>query len=343
MVIKQGSSYDKVPPCPDIPYRRLQYQQGNSNIKVNLKIPAVPTGNNVWYIGYMQFESEARRDGIDLEYEHSMQEQSERENRNASESYDAESALVFVSVSPRRMMRDMYESLTCIDLDYEHEMQRKHCSWIERAGGQGTNHLLHRRWVLTNSNDEILLRVASNGPTCISVHTYVRNMSDEARVHAHHPFVAMIYLLGNAETSSTVYVSASFLRTCTSLTSCATMPNPFRQVEEMLQFESSWDTIFGSPQSCSASSMRSHRKVADCGKKRSEDSQFEDLGLTMTHDRPIVTTQLWLPLLVPLLAPITAHTHLAIATVKIVTCLPVPMLTAYETDCILSGMQESMS
>eukprot|EP00978_Attheya_sp_CCMP212_P016691 scaffold43955_cov50-Attheya_sp.AAC.1 len=104
----------------------------------------------------------------------------------------------------------MDESLACIDRDYEHEMQRKHCSWIEQPDGQGTNHLLHRRWVLTNSNDAVLLRVASNGPTCISVHTHVRNMSDEARVNDHHPFVVMIYLLRNAETSSTVYVSAPF-------------------------------------------------------------------------------------------------------------------------------------
>lgn len=154
-------------------------------------------------MAYMQFESEARRDGVDLEYEHSMQEQSERESQNISEPYDTESALV----SPRRMLRDMDESLACIDLDYEHEMQRKHCSWIE--GGQG--HFMHRRWVLTNSNDEVLLRVDANGPTCFSVHTHVRNISDEACVHDQHPFVAMIYLLRNAETSSTVYVSVPFL------------------------------------------------------------------------------------------------------------------------------------
>jgi hypothetical protein len=74
----------------------------------------------------MQFESEAHCDGVDLEYEHSMQKQSERENRNASESYyDAELAgSCFLSVLPLRMMRDMDESLTCIDLDYEHEMQQ---------------------------------------------------------------------------------------------------------------------------------------------------------------------------------------------------------------------------
>eukprot|EP00978_Attheya_sp_CCMP212_P007643 scaffold17725_cov41-Attheya_sp.AAC.2 len=35
-------------------------------------------------------------------------------------------------------------------------------------------------------------------------------MSDEARVNDQHPFVVMIYLFRNAETSSTVYVSAPF-------------------------------------------------------------------------------------------------------------------------------------
>jgi hypothetical protein len=113
----------------------------------------------------------------------------------------------------------------------------------------------------------------------------------------------------------------------------------------MLQFESFWNPSVGSLQSCSASSMCLHRKVADCGKKQSEDSQFEDLGLTMTHDCPIVISQLWLSLLVPLLAPVTAHTHLAIATVKMaVTCLLTTMLKEayYKTDCILpvSGMHQ---
>eukprot|EP00977_Amphora_coffeiformis_P028349 scaffold34935_cov189-Amphora_coffeaeformis.AAC.5 len=154
----------------------------------------------------MSFESESRRDGVDLEYEHAMQEQSERQSQNLSEPFDdAETA----PVSPHRLLKDMDESLACIDLEYEHEMQIKHCSWIE--GGQG--HFLHRRWVLlANSNDEVLLRVdANNGPTCIGVHTHVRNIHDEACVHDQHPFLAMIYLLRNAEASSTVYVSVPFL------------------------------------------------------------------------------------------------------------------------------------
>lgn len=149
-------------------------------------------------IPYMHFEAKARRNGVDLEYEHAMQEQSERESRNMSES---------VVISPRRILRDMDKSLACIDLDYEHEMQRKHCIWIE--GGEG--HFMHRRWVFTKSENEVLLRVDADSPTCFSVHTHVRNIDDEALVHDQHPFVAMIYLLRNAETSSTVYVSVPFL------------------------------------------------------------------------------------------------------------------------------------
>lgn len=76
-----------------------------------------------------------------------------------------------------QMIRDMDESLASIDRDYEHVMQRKRCNWIEKAGGQGTNHVLHRRWALTNSKDEVLLRVDSNGPTCISIHTILYNSS----------------------------------------------------------------------------------------------------------------------------------------------------------------------
>jgi hypothetical protein len=155
------------------------------------------------------FESEARRDGVNLEYEHAMQEQSERESLHISqhEPYDAESESARVSPRHTSMLKDMDESLVCIDLDYEHEMQREHCSWIE--GGQG--HFMHRRWLLTNSNEEVLLRVDANGPTCISVHIHMRHISDEACVHDQHPFVAMIYLLRNAEASSAVYVSVPFL------------------------------------------------------------------------------------------------------------------------------------
>jgi hypothetical protein len=47
--------------------------------------------------------------------------------------------------------------------------------------------------------------------TCISIHTQVRNIDDEALIHDRYPFVAMIYLLRNAETLSTVYVSVPFL------------------------------------------------------------------------------------------------------------------------------------
>lgn len=143
-------------------------------------------------IAYMHFEAEAHRNGVDLEYEHAMQEQSERESRNMSESYDPES----VVISPRRILRDMDESLACIDLDYEHEMQRKYCIWIE--GGEG--HFMQRRWVFTKSENEVLLRVDADSPTCFSVHTHVRNIDDEALVHDQHPFAAMIYLLRNAET-----------------------------------------------------------------------------------------------------------------------------------------------
>ena len=58
------------------------------------------------------------------------------------------------------MLTDMDESLMCIDLDYEHEMQQKHCSWIQ--GGQG--HFMHRRWVLGHSNEEVLLQMDPNSP-----------------------------------------------------------------------------------------------------------------------------------------------------------------------------------
>ena len=57
-----------------------------------------------------------------------MQEQSERQSQNISEPYET-------APPHRRLLKDMDESLACIDLDYEHEMQRIHCSWIE--GGQG--------------------------------------------------------------------------------------------------------------------------------------------------------------------------------------------------------------
>ena len=40
-------------------------------------------------MAYMQYESESRRDGVDLEYEHTMQEQSERDSGNIPQSYDA--------------------------------------------------------------------------------------------------------------------------------------------------------------------------------------------------------------------------------------------------------------
>ena len=50
------------------------------------------------------------------------------------------------------------------------------------------------------------------------------------------------------------------------------------------------------------------------------------------------------PLLVLWLAPTSIHMHRAIATGKTaVTCLLAPTLKAYEIDCMLSGMQESLT
>ncbi|KAG7364721.1 hypothetical protein IV203_037923 [Nitzschia inconspicua] len=152
----------------------------------------------------MDFKSQARRDGIDLEYEHQMQEQSERESRFLSHgSNDSQMAVV----SPRRVPRDMDESLACIDLEYEHWMQQKLCSLIEGAN----EYFMHRDWVLGGSTEEVLLRVDPNQPVHIPVHTHVRSRNDEALVHDQHPFLAGVYLLRNAEAFSTVYVSAPFV------------------------------------------------------------------------------------------------------------------------------------
>jgi hypothetical protein len=59
-------------------YRTVGYNSNRATATSKLtlnKSPDVPTSNNGWHIVYMQFESGARCDVIDLKYEHSMQEQ----------------------------------------------------------------------------------------------------------------------------------------------------------------------------------------------------------------------------------------------------------------------------
>lgn len=68
--------------------------------------------------------------------------------------------------------------------------------------------------------------------------------------------------------------------------SCATTLFSIRQEEESSKFDYLLDPNVGSLNSCSASPILAHRRVANCVKKRSEDSKLEDMGQAMRHDHP---------------------------------------------------------
>lgn len=150
------------------------------------------------------FERDARREGVDLAYEHAMQEQAFRESNDDTVRSPEAWAQAATAVSPR-VMKDMDESLLYVDLEYEHDMQREHCIWIEN--GQG--HFLRRTWLRVAEREVVLCNVGSREG--LGVHTHVRNINDESYAHDRHPFVAAIHLLSNAQENSTVYISVPFV------------------------------------------------------------------------------------------------------------------------------------
>ena len=146
--------------------------------------------------------------------------------------------------------KDPRSPFACIDLEYEHRMQRNHCCWVDSSnsaedeGRRG--HFLQRDWLCPNdafgevhfrANSAVTDQIASSSattkkrkhsfddedagdtsfsdpisrPLMTMVHTHVRNLLDETIVHDRHPFIAMLYLLRNAQSSSIVYISAPIL------------------------------------------------------------------------------------------------------------------------------------
>jgi hypothetical protein len=150
-----------------------------------------------------QHREAARRAGIDLDFEDAMlRELGEGEYQHVGGSQPAGHAN-YTSAMARPNPSTLVSSVPlAVDLELEDRMM--HEFGTDVAENQG--YFMPRSWVFSQKSEVTL--DASDLPTI--VHTFSRDTSYQAIVHDKHPYVALVYLLAQAEENSQVYVSIPY-------------------------------------------------------------------------------------------------------------------------------------